>query len=373
MRGLAALLVLLQHWRNYLFVDFSQLPAHHAVFVPLYLVCAAGHQAVVIFFVLSGYLISGSVFRMLDRHTWSWTAYLTHRLVRLWTVLFPGLLLCALWDSVGIHSHLAPLLYGGGVLNHETQNIPQALGLHIFLKNLFFLQGFRGSALFGSDGALWSLANEFWYYILFPLGLLATRRRTPALARFLYVVAFGAIAWFVQPAILFGFPIWLAGTLLCLLPTPKFSLVARLAAAVLYTPLPFFFARQTRFPLSSLESDYLLTVATFLLLWILLSATAPVQPSPGERTSRELARFSYTLYVVHMPFLLLLTALVAHDTRWLPTPTHLFEALGLLALTLAYGYGIASLTEFRTDTLRRWIETRLGQNTRLDRSTNVSR
>ena len=52
----------------------------------------------------------------------------------------------------------------------------QLLAPHILFSNIFFLQGIY-TPTFGTDGALWSLANEFWYYLLFPLGLIALRSR----------------------------------------------------------------------------------------------------------------------------------------------------------------------------------------------------
>ena len=91
-RGLAAFLVVISHARNLLFVDYSDLPAHPLWTTVFYTITRAGHQSVVIFFVLSGYLVGGSVLRTVERRTWSWTSYLTHRLVRLWVVLLPGLL-----------------------------------------------------------------------------------------------------------------------------------------------------------------------------------------------------------------------------------------------------------------------------------------
>jgi len=72
----AGALALLEHWRNFLFVDYRQLGAHKIWWAPVYLLCSAGHQAVVIFFIMSGYLISGSVFRMLEQGRWSWRTYL---------------------------------------------------------------------------------------------------------------------------------------------------------------------------------------------------------------------------------------------------------------------------------------------------------
>ena len=81
MRGLAAVIVLGDHWRNFFFVDFPEvnLP-RRKMFVLPYVLTAAGHQAAVIFFVLSGFFISGSVIRMLQSNSWTWRRYATHRL-----------------------------------------------------------------------------------------------------------------------------------------------------------------------------------------------------------------------------------------------------------------------------------------------------
>jgi len=354
-RGLAATLVVIDHWRNFMFFDYTQLTAHRALFLLPYLLSSAGHQAVVIFFVLSGFLISGSVFRMLRKGSWSWASYLTHRLTRLWVVLVPGLLLCLLWDSVGVHSGIAPALYAGNVGNHMQVDVAPNLGAKTFVENLLFLQGLVAHT-FGSDGALWSLANEFWYYMLFPLGLLVFHRRSKLWERAVSSVLFLLIAYFLRGSVLWMFPIWLAGTLLCVVPTLKVGRGVRIAACAVYLPLLFFCARQKVIHLTDMQNDYLLTVGTFLLLWILLSATGEAKASVAHDAGRGLARFSYTLYVVHMPLLILMTALVAGDTRWAPTGIHIAEGLGVLALVFAYAYGVAALTEFKTDKWRRWVE-----------------
>ncbi|MBN9614504.1 MAG: hypothetical protein BGO25_06135 [Acidobacteriales bacterium 59-55] len=358
LRGLAALLVLLGHWRNLLFIDYPQLTAHKLMLLVPYALSSAGHQAVVIFFVLSGYLISGSVFRSFDRNQWSWRGYLTHRIVRLWVVLIPGLLLCALWDNIGLHLHLAPALYSGAAGNHVIPDIRTTLKPHIFFGNLFFLQSIL-VPIFGTDGPLWSLANEFWYYLLFPLGLVALRRRSALLQRLVSVGLFLGIAWFVRHGILLLFPVWLAGTLLAVLPPPRVGRRARITATILYSPLAFIFAKAHALP--SLWSDYLFGVATFFFLWIVLSATHRASPdSVFTRVSRSLARSSYTLYVVHVPFAVLLVALLSGGGRWTPDGLHIFKGLAILAVILLYAYLVASVTEFHTETIRRWIEARLG-------------
>lgn len=169
LRGSAAVVVVLEHWRNLLFVDYGQIASHRLLYAPMYVLTSAGHQAVLVFFVLSGYLISGSIFRMVTRGGWSWKVYLTHRLVRLWVVLVPGLLLCAICDNTGRWLGFAPGLYGGRSGNHLVGDVALRLAPWIFAGNVLFLQAIRVPE-FGSDGALWSLAYEFWFYVLFPLG-----------------------------------------------------------------------------------------------------------------------------------------------------------------------------------------------------------
>ena len=352
-RGLAALIVLLEHWRNIFFVDYPQIAAHRILLAPFYILCSAGHQAVVIFFVLSGYLISGSVFRMLERQSWDWRLYLTHRLLRLWIVLIPGLVLCALWDAIGLHLGLAPLMYHGMSVNHMVRNVAANYTLHTFMANIAFLQDIRATT-FGSDGPLWSLANEFWYYILFPLGLLVIRPKTRLWVRAICAAGFVGVAWLVGLEVLGRFPVWLLGTVLALVPVPRLKQTARLLVAAPYVPA--FFVIGRRLPLPLMLVDYILGAATFGLLWVMLSAGSESRPSAGERFSRGLARFSYTLYVAHMPLCVLLAALLVGDSRWWPTGAHLLGGVGVFGILLGYAYALAWMTEFRTAKLRGWLE-----------------
>jgi peptidoglycan/LPS O-acetylase OafA/YrhL len=357
LRGIAAVLVFFGHWRNLVFVDYPSVTSHRLILALPYVLTSAGHQAVVIFFVLSGYLIGGSVFRSFARNQWTWIGYLIHRLVRLWVVLVPGLLLCLLWDSIAIALHLAPTLYNGHLREGFIGDIPARLTPQVFVGNLFFLQNLL-VPVFGSDGPLWSLANEFWYYLLFPLGLITLRRQTSIPQRLVCGMLFLAMSWFLRHGILQLFPIWLAGTALALIPPPRLAVPTRIIAAILYTPLPFAFAKLHRIP--DRLSDYLFGTATFLLLWTVLSATDPTHPKQlFTLFSRSIAKFSYTLYVVHLPFTLFLTTLILGDQRWTPDPVHILKGLGIASVTLAYAWIVASTTEFHTDRVRRWVESRI--------------
>ena len=359
LRGLAAVLVLVDHWRNMLFVDYPMLaPPHRVLAAGPYLLSSAGHQAVVVFFVLSGYLVGGSVFRSLDRGRWSWREYLLHRLVRLWIVLLPGLLLCTGWDLLGLHLQRAPLLYGGANYNHLTSAVLPQLSPQIFFGNLFFVGGLHVPTL-GSDGALWSLAFEFWYYLLFPLALLLLRRQTSWRSRGVLGAALIACCAVAGRGVLLSFPIWLLGAFLARAPLPRPSRLLSWGVLLVYPSI--FFGTIKLHLLPGLWQDYGLGLATAALLLVLLAKTERAEAGRlPNRFARSLASFSFTLYVAHLPVLLLLTSLLAGNGRWQPGWHSLGVGAAVLAITVAYSYGLAWLTEFRTERVRRAIEAGMG-------------
>ena len=122
-----------------------------------------------------------------------------------------------------------------------------------------------------------------------------------------------------------------------------------------------FFAASRNRIFSMQSADYVLTVATVGFLWLLLSLRdrAPAK-SLRVRAARELARFSYSLYALHLPFVIFAVALSVGTTRWQPTPAHDLVFVAVVVATLVYAYAVATVTEFRTDALRRRIERALG-------------
>ena len=100
-RGLAALLVCAGHLRAFVFVNWSEVESPKFATKIFYFITGLGHQSVVVFFVLSGFLVGGSVMDEYFRRKWCWKRYLINRLVRLWVVLIPALGLTFFWDIIG--------------------------------------------------------------------------------------------------------------------------------------------------------------------------------------------------------------------------------------------------------------------------------
>ena len=359
MRGLAAVLVLWQHLHDVYLVDYNQaapLSSHPHWLWPLYLTISAGNQAVVIFFVLSGYLVGGSVFRWFSNDTWSWGRYLTHRLVRLWVVLLPALVMCVFWDGLrklrteGLHS-----LWMAWTLRAPADR----LSLGLFLSNSFFLQSVK-TPTFGSDRPLWSLASEFWYYLLFPLLYLAIRRQSRSLLRLGAAAGFVIVALFMGRATVALFPLWIIGVLLTKMPIVRFGRAVRWITAIVYVPFVLFLDTNPS-PSRLFTQGYVCAAATFLLVWVLLSArSAADERSPLFWLSKRLAGCSYTLYLVHFPLLAFIATFLISGPHWQPGMQHLLALAGLSCLIVLYAHAIASLTEAHNEAVRSWVERRLG-------------
>ena len=67
LRTTAALLVLFGHTRNWLFTNIGSVAEPSKLLKFFWLITVLEHEAVVIFFVLSGYLVGGNVVKKMER------------------------------------------------------------------------------------------------------------------------------------------------------------------------------------------------------------------------------------------------------------------------------------------------------------------
>src|SRR2546428_6010601 len=92
-RTVAAWAVMWGHLRTLFFVDFQHLARPGWLLSAIYFFTGFGHQAVMVFFVLSGFLISATVIKSHISGIWSWRGYALNRSPPLYVVLGPGRLL----------------------------------------------------------------------------------------------------------------------------------------------------------------------------------------------------------------------------------------------------------------------------------------
>jgi peptidoglycan/LPS O-acetylase OafA/YrhL len=150
-----------------------------------------GNDAVMIFFVLSGYVIAYTAATR-DREL---GAFVLNRFARLYSVALPAVILTVAFDHLG--QLLDPKMYAG-FWYQDSQPIVRVLTALTFTNELWF-----SSWRLFTNGPYWSLGYEFWYYLLFAAGWFFRGRQR--------VIALVLGCAFVGPKILLLLPIWLLG------------------------------------------------------------------------------------------------------------------------------------------------------------------
>jgi peptidoglycan/LPS O-acetylase OafA/YrhL len=363
-RALAALAVMFGHCRGFYFVDYSNIDPAKAIPIikAIYAVTGFGHQAVMIFFVLSGFFISSSILRSLERRTWCWRDYMIDRGARLYMVLIPGLFLGLAWDLAGITFFNRSGIYSAPLVPFGYGIPVERLGPATFIGNLLFLQT-RFTTVFGSNGPLWSLFNEFWYYILFPalIAMIVSVRRCAIRSAMGYILLAALTAWILGSQLI-GFVVWLSGGVVALtLHSFRFSDSSRRIAGLYATGVGAFFCIclfAAHAGSQRLGSDLAVGLSFSLFLHGLLQVQLPMGGF-GLTLSKTFAGFSYSLYVLHFPMLLFIRAKWLPTIRWQPDSMHLAYGLGISACTLLYAFAVARMTERNTPALRTWLRNRL--------------
>ncbi|CAH0136103.1 hypothetical protein SRABI96_00361 [Peribacillus sp. Bi96] len=351
-RGVAAILVLVNHFRNIFFVKFEDIDFPNAILLLLYSIAGLGHQAVIVFFVLSGFFISNSVLTKVYNNTWSWKYYLINRLTRLYVVLIPVLVIGFIID-----------LIGSNFLDYSffPKNMDNGLSFSVLVGNLFFLQEIFVPVL-GANDPLWSLSYEFWYYILFPCILFIFVKKKSGFMVGLYSILTILLMTVLGVKILQYFIIWLLGVLILVSPAIKiksnfykimiksvvlFSFIAVLGISRLGL-LPSAFVGDLFVAITF--SSFIYTIVHFETKFITFSNLKLLYYS----FSKKIASFSFTLYLVHFPVLIFLFAFINNlgFDRMQPTYSNMLIGVGICLGIILITYVMSLFTEGKTSQVR---------------------
>jgi peptidoglycan/LPS O-acetylase OafA/YrhL len=354
-RGLAAAAVAFQHVRALLLLDWPDTPVHSPLSAGVYLLAKFAHPAVIVFFVLSGFLVGSSGIRSVQNRTWSFPRYLLHRVLRLEIVLLPALLLGLLWDTLGSHVLASPFYTVGWFSRPIDLSWPTLLGNAAFVQDILVPN-------FGTNAALWSLANEFWYYVLFGLLVTAAIRTTRLWLRLALAALLLAVVWLTGFRIMALAPLWFLGLGIYLLPQMSLSKWAR-SALLASSMLVFLIFLGATFGRPTPGWAFIHPLAVDLVTGILFSCVlyAVLHANPArlryQKIAHRIAAPTYTLYANHLPALVLLLAWIG--VRRPPTPANCLELAGWFIVIWFYSYGLYLLFESRTKAIRDWIEPKL--------------
>jgi peptidoglycan/LPS O-acetylase OafA/YrhL len=302
------------------FIAAAGIVAVHSLFITSYLGTARLTVFVSFFFVLSGFVL-----------TWSWSDgrvrdFYRNRFARIYPVY-----LCA-WVL--------------GLIVTLLQGTPTSLGTMIATGTLTQAWVPLGSTYFGVNGAAWSLSCEAFFYLCFPLIVVALTRATVRQRRQLLV---GCLLFsIVYMTVLGNTPpgtFWTWATYICpLARLPEFVAGMVLALEVrdgwrcpswVVIPAVAFSAAVLPF-VPSWSQEIAVTIVPFVLI-IAAAASADLRGVRSVlhwRLMVALGGASYCLYLVHLP-LYGIANLVTHEIWTVPTKVIGIAAVSAGALTIA--------------------------------------
>jgi peptidoglycan/LPS O-acetylase OafA/YrhL len=359
-RGIAAIAVFLGHLRALLYPNYHSIAEPSLIQSGFYFLTSLGHESVVVFFVLSGYFVGGSL--LATSQTLNLKKYLISRLSRLWIVLLPALLLTFFIDI--FIKHNAPNILQGQYY-HEWNSGPKADGNYsatwaTLIGNIFFLQTIL-CPVFGTNSPLWSLSNEFWYYILFPifsLGIGWVKTAKSHRVHIPWLISFVVLIGFLPVAILKGFVPWSMGVAVYLL-SKKISKakggMLRLFGVFSFMMALFFSKSVVIKTILPIPYDWVVALSFSILCMGMIAGGSCCMDSRPARIISFISESSYSLYANHFPLLILSAALGLHQLRFVSETK---RAQGYIVLgILIWGISIFMwyMFERNTDKVRNYI------------------
>lgn len=346
-RFVAAFAVMACHFRGAFFTEYSLLPEeqHNAGISAFYFITRLGFEAVLIFFVLSGFLVGGKAIMRIMQDSFRARDYAIDRFARIMLPLIASLLF-----------YLPICLYFG---------IP--IKISDWIGSLLSLQGILTSTPFAT---LWSLSYEVWFYILmFSIAILWTSKKSKNKLRIGYTIIIICLLVFIKLKVSYLW-IWMLGALImtidlnlsnraCKVTCWISGIVSFVMILLLQITSESRFVTQNYIEDTALLRDLLIVLfggcfAIFIKIIIGMVPKSKFMISIN-RLGTRLAAFSYTLYLTHAPVLRLLEHLGApKSTSVNIVSVSLYIAWLVVGMLVAYLLYLAF--EKHTPQLKQWLK-----------------
>lgn len=297
LRGLAAVEVAAAHLRAQVFPGLKGMQDPTLWYQALAFFTGFSHQAVVVLFLLSGWLVGGGLLNKL-REPLSIKHYAVDRVTRLWIVLIPVFILSLIIAGATKALDLGTVSFAPG----------NEYSVTAFVGNLFGVQQMVVPR-FAGNFPLSSLANGTWYYVLFPL-LAWTFFGKSVISRMASGTMCLLVAISLTGPIVLYFSIWLLGAAFSRVQITastlhKLGFACAWGAIAIYLRLT---AGNDMLDETSFFKHLILSLPILLLL-----SSLQTKPDPQRKVvmytkkiGQVLASFAFTLYVIHVPLLVLL-------------------------------------------------------------------
>jgi peptidoglycan/LPS O-acetylase OafA/YrhL len=302
-----------------------------------------GHAMVIVFFVLSGYVIA---FSSLGKEGLTAKKYSIARLSRLYSVVAPALGLTAFLLLCG--RAINPTYY---TMIHTDHEWGQFVMTGLFLQSVWWR-----NLVPHANGPFWSLGYEFWYYVIFGVVIFGRNWKWKVGLVLLCCLIVGG-------NVLLLFPIWLLGVALYIyrdtmtiphrLAAGGFAVMVGLTLISMYA-LPEYPVKGGYPPLfysASFVTDWILGLELAAVIWFYTRAFEAVSyPESLARAVQWAAGHTFSLYLYHYPTILFFYAVgIFNPYIW-------WQALLEIVLILGFIIALSEVTESKRLLWRKAME-----------------
>jgi peptidoglycan/LPS O-acetylase OafA/YrhL len=343
LRGMAAVYVMIGHarwllWEGY--GSYSEHPELYSFLEKLNMYFFAffkyGHQMVMFFFILSGFVIhlkNAQVLKMNSNAEINWMSYYFKRIIRIVPPFFTVLLIGYFIDEIGLLNHFE-IYHSKTNYDLINNNIHANHGLINLLGNVFFLGGIT-YPVWGTNGPLWSLSLEWWFYVIYPLFIIIGRKKIwlPSMI----VVFFFFLSQTISSEILIifqrifsAFICWWFGVVLADIYTGRIKFPIRHLDLLILSFMPLYWV------INSTISDILVSLGFVGIVTILLHLKNENIFIRLLTKLKPLGTISYSLYICHFPILVLLSGWLMSLNNGLLPSNQIYIWIGaLLSIALS--------------------------------------
>ena len=308
-----------------------------------------GHSSVVVFFVLSGFVIA----YITETKESSLPEYAASRFSRVFSVAIPAIVITLVLDTVG--RILYPAIYG----YPYDQFLTRVAGSLLMANEVWLI-----SITSFSNVPYWSICYEWWYYVTFAMVMFLPPRIGPLAAVVVMLI--------IGPKLILLAPVWWMGVLLyrwrSLLQIPIWASWMMVVLSTIGVVAFHFFSTinaSEEWLASLISKDIIVSLtwskrfmADYILGVLVFMNFAGVRNVVAARGSllimiaspvRFFANYTFTLYLLHQPLFLFWSAVVRGDPK-APWYWSSVTVLTMLSVVL-----IGHFTETRRHVLRTWL------------------
>jgi peptidoglycan/LPS O-acetylase OafA/YrhL len=347
LRFISALLVVICHYRGNFFIEYGLLSNEDKnIFTQIfYFIGKLGNEPVIVFFVLSGFLVGGKALQRILNNEIDVKSFFIDRFTRIMLPLLATLLLMI----------IIAIILGDPIPFKDI------------LGSLFSLQGILTG--FGGNTPLWSLAYEVWFYIFIGCLMIICRgknRNNILIAFFVLTICISIFTKLETRYLLILF----MGTFAFLLPRENikylkskiFILLILLGFSFVLSQLTSGIVSLNLSSFSFLEhnqiSVFLAFIAILLVHHLIVAKPQRRIWAKVESISIKFSEFSYTLYLTHYPLIPLLAYFGFPKSKQINTTSILYYIIEIL-ISLLVAYLIYLVSEKQTPSVKKYIKSQL--------------